>query len=101
MNEHFSEVASRLTGKYRAVGVNVLYFLPEYSNILQEFHWQTDDIVPELYRIHKFLNHWYNNIDADIHEVRIICSSPFSETTFTNVKYEFPISWNVVPFKIN
>jgi len=101
MSIQFSEAALRLTGKYRAVSVNVLYFLPEYSTILQEFHWQTDDVVPELYKIHKFLNHWHDNIDADIHEVKIACSEPFSCTSFTNVKYEFPIHWQVMSIDIN
>jgi uncharacterized protein Usg len=101
MNTDFSDVALKLTGKYRSVSVSVLYFLPEYTNILQEFYWQTDDIIPELYRVHKFLNHWHYNIDANIHEVKIACSSPFSTTSFTNVKYEFPISFNVVPFKLD
>jgi uncharacterized protein Usg len=97
----FSEVALRLTGKYRSVSVSVLYFLPEYTSIIQEFYWQTEDIIPELYRVHKFLNHWHLNIDANIHEVKIACSEPFSSTTFKHVKYEFPISWRKTEFKID
>lgn len=45
--------------------------MPDYNNVLQEFIWQTSDIVPEIPRVHKFLNFWHNNIDAIINEVLI------------------------------
>ena len=55
--------------KKRWVTINVNYWMPDYSNILQEFIWQTDDYVPNLPRIHKFLNFWHKEIDAVISEV--------------------------------
>ena len=51
--------------------VEVFYWMPDYDHILQEFIWQTTDIKPEYPRIHKFLNFWYENIDAVISEVNI------------------------------
>lgn len=101
MNRDFSEIAKLLMGNYRTVSLNVLYFLPEYSNILQEFHWQTDDVIPELVKIHKFLNHWHNTIEADIHEVKIACSAPLQATSFSHVKYTFPINWTATTIDIN
>ena len=53
------------------VTLQVLYWMPDYNNILQEFIWQTMDVVPELPRIHKFLNFWHDEIDAVISEVRL------------------------------
>ena len=55
--------------------VNVLYWMPDYNNILQEFIWQTEDIVPEYRRVHKFLNYWHENIEAVISEVLIANSA--------------------------
>ena len=55
--------------------VNVLYWMPDYNNILQEFIWQTEDIVPEYPRVHKFLNFWQENIEAVISEVQIANSA--------------------------
>ena len=43
----------------KLVTLNVLYWMPDYENILQQFTWQTKDIVPEYPRVHKFLNHWH------------------------------------------
>ncbi len=53
----------------KLVTLNVLYWLPDYNNILQQFTWQTKDIVPEYPRVHKFLNFWHHNIEAVISEV--------------------------------
>ena len=55
--------------------VNVHYWMPDYTNILQEFIWQTEDLVPEIPRVHKFLNFWHENIDAVISEVQISTST--------------------------
>lgn len=51
--------------------VQVLYWMPGYTNLLQEFVWQTSDISPYFSRVHRFLNFWHNNIDAIIQEVNI------------------------------
>jgi uncharacterized protein Usg len=55
----------------KLVTVNVLYYMPDYLDLVQEFIWQTKDIVPEIPRVHKFLNHWKDHIDAPIQEVQI------------------------------
>jgi len=49
--------------------IQVRYYLPEYPSILQEFTWGYEDLVPQLFRTHRFLNHWKLNIDAVIAEV--------------------------------
>ena len=53
------------------VTINVLYWMPDYTHILQEFIWQTADIKPEYPRVHRFLNYWHDNIEAVISEVNI------------------------------
>ena len=53
------------------VTVDILYWMPDYDNILQEFVWQTKDVVPEIPRVHKFLDYWHKNIDAVISEVKV------------------------------
>ena len=53
------------------VTINVLYWMPDYTHILQEFFWETADISPEYPRVHRFLNYWHDNIEAVISEVNI------------------------------
>lgn len=45
--------------------------MPDYNSFVQEFVWQTKDVVPELYRVHKFLNYWHANIEATIQEINV------------------------------
>ena len=49
--------------------LRVEYFLPDYNSLLNEFFWQTRDIVPTLPRITRFLDHWRDNIDAEINTI--------------------------------
>ena len=67
----------------RLVTLNILYWMPDYNNILQQFVWQTKDIVPEYPRVHKFLNFWHKEIDAVIAEVQIVDSQ---DTTYRPIK---------------
>ena len=57
--------------KNTIVTLNVLYWMPDYTHILQEFIWQTADVRPEYPRVHRFLNYWHDNIEAVISEVKI------------------------------
>ena len=57
--------------KKTLITVCVIYWRPTYTHLLQEFIWQTDDSVPELPRIHKFLRFWKDEIEAIIQSVEI------------------------------
>jgi len=56
---------------FQLVTLDIYYYMPDYRNLLQEFIWQFEDIIPDLQRTHKFLNHWHQNIDAIVQEVQI------------------------------
>ena len=57
--------------KNTIVTLNILYWMPDYEHILQQFIWQTLDVRPEYPRVHRFLNYWHDNIEAVISEVNI------------------------------
>ena len=57
--------------------IKVIYFLPDYDSILQEFVFQQYDIMPEYPKLTKFIKFWRKNIEARIH--RVDFSSTFSE----------------------
>lgn len=56
---------------YSMVTVSVLYYMPDYASLLNEFHWQTLDLPPSYPRIHRFLDFWRREIDAVIKEIAI------------------------------
>ena len=55
--------------------VGIIYYLPDYKSLLNEFYCQFDDVVPDIPRVHEFLNYWKNNIEAPIKEVKVSFSS--------------------------
>ena len=57
--------------KIQPVVLRVYYWMPDSNNILQEFMWQLNDVVPEYPRVHRFLNHWHENIEAVIETVEV------------------------------
>jgi uncharacterized protein Usg len=50
--------------KWTVATVQVVYYIPDYLHIVNEFVWQTEDQIPEFPRITKFLNYWDKNIDC-------------------------------------
>ncbi len=57
--------------KWTVASVQVVYQIPDYLNIVNEFIWQTEDQLPEYPRITRFLDYWDKNIDGPIKEVYI------------------------------
>ncbi len=55
--------------KPELVIVDIFYYMPDHELLLQEFLWQTEDTVPDIPRVHRFLNFWKNNIEATIQQV--------------------------------
>ena len=64
--------------------MGVRYYVPDYTNILNEFYWQTEDIVPDIPRVHQFLDFWHKNIEAVIKEVEV---SSASNQKYTNAHF--------------
>ncbi len=57
--------------KWTVATVQVVYYIPDYVHIVNEFMWQTEDTLPEYPRITKFLDYWDKNIECPIKEVYI------------------------------
>ena len=66
--------------------LQVYYYIPDYTSIIQEFVWQYNDSLPEFPRTHKFLNYWHHNIDAVIADIRLGYIDKGGRSTYRNVK---------------
>ena len=51
--------------------MQVVYYIPDYLHLVNEFIWQTEDQQPDYPRINRFLDYWDKNIDGPIKEVYI------------------------------
>jgi len=61
--------------KREIIFVGITYYLPDYQNLVNEFYCQFDDVVPDIPRVHEFLNYWKNNIEAIIKDVKVSSSN--------------------------
>ena len=57
--------------KWTKASVQVVYYIPDYLHLVNEFIWQTEDQQPDYTRINRFLDYWDKNIDGPIKEVYI------------------------------
>lgn len=56
---------------YRLTTAEILYFLPDYTKLLQTYIWQDYDIAPDFPSLKKFLAFWEKEIEGRIHSVRL------------------------------
>ena len=59
---------------YRLTTAQILYHLPDYPSLLQEFVWQNLDLAPRFPVLMKFLDFWQSNLDGKLYSVRISSS---------------------------
>ncbi len=68
--EHYFGQGSQL------VTLNVTYYRPDHNWLLQDFIWQTLDVVPSLPRVQQFLEFWNDNIEAAIKSAEVAFMLP-------------------------
>lgn len=78
-------------GDWRVTTIQIYYWIPDHKDLLQEFVWQTEDLIPEFPRVHKFLWHWKNNIIAPIESIQLSHSDHFGKTEYINCKKLFDL----------
>lgn len=56
---------------YRLTTAQILYHMPDYKDLLQEYVWQDYDIAPQFPALHKFLSFWTRELDGKLHSVYV------------------------------
>jgi len=75
----------QLNEYFRLTTIQIVYRMPDYQSILQEFLWQTLDHPPHYPRMQRFINYWIENIEAPIHSVKIANVEVISPANFRAV----------------
>jgi uncharacterized protein Usg len=63
-----------LLNDYRLTTAEILYHLPDYPELIQQFIWQEYDIAPRFPVLNKFLGFWEREIEGKLHSIRV-CSA--------------------------
>ena len=71
---------------YQLSTAEILYWMPDFPNVLQSFVWQQYDMPPEFPELHRFLNFWKKNIDATLHTVRVACTETMAAPEIRNTE---------------
>lgn len=56
---------------YRLTTAQIIYHMPDHTNVLQEFIWQEYDIAPEYPTLRGFLDFWAREIEGKLHSVYV------------------------------
>jgi uncharacterized protein Usg len=56
---------------YSLTTAEILYYLPDYRELLQSFVWQDYDLAPRFPRLIRFLDFWTRNLDGPLASVRV------------------------------
>lgn len=56
---------------YRLTTAKIVYHMPDYKEILQEYIWQDYDVAPQFPVLIKFLDFWTREIDGKLHSVYV------------------------------
>ena len=59
----------------KLVTIQVIYYMPDYQQLVNEFVWQTQDTIPKYPRSERFIRFWHTNIDAVIKEAFLLVSN--------------------------
>ena len=56
---------------YRLVTAKIIYHMPDFSKLLQEYIWQDYDAAPQYPELQKFLQFWTRELDGKLHSVYV------------------------------
>ena len=57
--------------EYRLATAEITYRMPDHPSLLQTYVWQDYDIAPRFPQLQQFLKFWDENLDSEVHSVRV------------------------------
>ena len=75
----------------RLVSIQVIYYMPDHVHLVNEFTWQTHDIVPDFPRSVKFIRYWHTDIDAVIKEAFLYHVNYWGGTNYKDLTAVFEV----------
>lgn len=73
---------------YRLTTAKIIYHMPDYREILQEFIWQDYDIAPKFPVLTDFLHFWTREIEGKLHSVYVAKKSLITPGDYRFAEFE-------------
>lgn len=77
---------------YGLTTANILYRLPDYNSILQEFIWQDYDRAPNFPELNKFLSFWRLKIEGALYRVTVAHTTLIGPADLRAIDGEFRLN---------
>ncbi len=61
----------RMLHDYRLTTAEIIYFLPDFPNMLQSYVWQDYDLEPRFPTLLRFLDFWDHHLEGRLHSVQV------------------------------
>jgi uncharacterized protein Usg len=61
----------KMLAGYRLTTAEIMYYRPDYKNLLQSYIWQEFDLAPGFPVLNKFLRFWESELEGKLHSVRV------------------------------
>lgn len=75
----------RLLSGYGLTTAKILYWRPDYQNLLQTYVWQEYDMWPEFPELRRFLNFWRREIEGPLHSVTVAHARMIKPSDFQHI----------------
>lgn len=85
-----SETELMLKG-YGLTTAEIIYYLPDYTHVLNSYIWQEYDLAPDHPKLFEFMEFWQNEIDGLVHSVRFSHRKQISPGEWRNQVGEFTL----------
>lgn len=76
---------------YRLATAEILYRMPDHPALLQSYVWQDYDLPPAFPALSKFLTFWRENLDGELHSVRVTAAELMSVGRWGAVAHSFAL----------
>ena len=73
---------------YRLTTAKIIYHMPDFEDLLQEFIWQEYDLAPEYPELHGFIDFWNRKIDGKLHSVYVASTKIISTSDYRAADWE-------------
>ena len=71
----------------KLVTIKVIYHMPDFIHVLNEFVWQTHDVLPKFPRTHKFIDYWNEHIEGPINHAEVCYVNYWGGTEYKKVDH--------------
>ena len=90
MKNRIMSLAIQLQG-YCLTTAEITYRRPDFPDFLQNYIWQDHDMAPRFPVLKEFLQFWEQNLDGELHSVRVASAELIRPAEFRLVDTEIPL----------